>query len=478
MSRLADIARETVARHELLPADTPCVVLVSGGADSTALLRLLADGEFGERPLLVLHIDHMLREGSASDAEWVESICREWRIPCRVRREDVPSLAEREGLNVEDAGRQVRYRLAGEAADELARETGWDASAVRVATAHTRDDLAETVLMRLATGAGPGALAGIRARRGRIVRPLIDARRTDIVGYLESLSQDWLEDPTNRDTSRLRARVRHDLVPVFEDINPSFVDALARSAALLAEDDDMLQELASAFARDFEIAGAEDCRDVLELDAALLATLSTPMARRVLRTAIVDRFPEASRLEHEHVDAIVRAMGGEAVARDVTGGLRVSVGRDRIVVSRACEEPDEWEEEILVPGTTEFDGGRLDAQLLDAWTIGDEPNVAVLDAGTLSGPLRAGSAREGERIRPLGMEGTKKVSDLLSEARIPRLKRRTVPVVRDGDAVVWVAGVRLSEDYKVTPDSRRAIRLIWQEDRGRTDRRRTEGHRT
>ncbi len=198
MSALPDIAAATVAEHAMFSPGGPVVAMVSGGADSVALLRWLAGSDAAGTLLSVLHVNHGLRGDAAdSDAAFVERLCSEIGVPCRVAAYDVGAYAEEAGLNLEDAGRRVRYRFADEELDERCAKAGVESAAGRVATAHTFDDRAETMVMRLAQGTGASGLVSPSYRRGRVVRPLLDCTRADVTGYLTGIGQAWREDATN-----------------------------------------------------------------------------------------------------------------------------------------------------------------------------------------------------------------------------------------------------------------------------------------
>lgn len=457
--RLTRLACETAEREVMFPHGAPVLAMVSGGADSVSLLRLLASGALAPgSAVAVLHVDHALRADSAADAAFVAELCASLGVPVRAVRYDVGAFAQAEGLNVEDAGRRIRYRFAEEALDALCADSGVDPGRGRIATAHTLDDRVETVLMRLVAGAGPGALAGIRPGRGRIVRPLIGARRGDVIAYLRALGQEWREDPTNADVSRLRARVRHELVPLLRLLNPRFEAAVERGSDILAEEDALLAEMAGAFARDF--ARVEEGE--LVFDRTLMRTLSRPILRRTVRAALANAFPEASRLEFDHIEALVDGLSSDAFARDLPSGLRAQTEYDRIVVRRVGDERFGLAPALLdVPGIADLgSAGTLLAQQA-APVLREGRDEATIDADALRGQMVVDSPRAGDRMRPLGMAGTKKLSDLLVDAKVPRRKRPGTPVIRDGEEIVWVAGVRLSERYKVGPETRRAIRLTW-----------------
>ncbi len=259
MSTLPDIAAATAAARAMFAEGGPVVAMVSGGADSVALLRWLVGSKAAGQWLSVLHVNHRLRgEAAGSDAEFVERLCGELRVLCRVVAYDVGAYAEEAGLNVEDAGRRVRYRFADEELDARCTEAGVEPAAGRIATAHTFDDRAETMIMRLAQGTGVSGLVSPPYRRGRVVRPLLDCTRADVTGYLAALGQTWREDATNLDTSRLRARVRADVVPLLREINPRFDTTLARTLRVMSEEDDLLDgEAAEAEAAYVESRGGE-----------------------------------------------------------------------------------------------------------------------------------------------------------------------------------------------------------------------------
>lgn len=464
---LQAIVIATCERLDLLPQGAPVVAMVSGGADSVAMLRLLVAGEIGwQGPLSVLHVNHLLRaEESDADAAAVAALCEGLGVVCCVERVDVAAYAAEHGLNLEDAGRRVRYRLADSALDSACSALGLAPSRGRIAVAHTRDDRVETFLMRAITGAGATGLASIPYTRGRIVRPLLDCDRADLRIYLDGLGQTWREDASNADTTRLRALVRHQIVPVAEQVNPAFRETLARSLDLLAADDALLSRMASDFARDF---AETTVGEQVEFDREWMRTLERTMARRVVRSAVFSAFPEASRIESAHIEALVDGLGDDDFARDLPDGLRAWSEYDRLVVSQAACEPAVVAPSLLpLPGIADLGrAGRIIAEEADPEHLSGTPDSVVIDAGDLT-QLAVGAPHEGDRMRTLGMDGTRKLSDLLIDAKVARRFRPATPVVRDDDSIVWLAGVRMSDEYRVGPDSVRAIRLTWQRPEGR-----------
>ncbi|MFU8891658.1 MAG: tRNA lysidine(34) synthetase TilS [Anaerosomatales bacterium] len=229
---------------------------------------------------------------------------------------------------------------------------------------------------------------------------------------------------------------------------------------ILADEDDMLSAMAHAFARDFS---AEDGRPgEVALDRPMMATLSRAMQRRTIRAALEATFPHASRLDSAHIEAIVDGLDDDAFARDLACGLRAFTEYGKMMISHREEHHPGVAPSLLpLPGSVDLGPiGWIEATMVDPGEVAGEGRSVVVDPGGAT-EFTIGRVREGERMRPLGMDGTKKIADLLADEKVPRRERHGVPVVRDGDRVVWLAGVRMSDEYKVGPHTTRAVRLTW-----------------
>ena len=301
---LDDLARRLGegARHLFLADDATLVLAVSGGPDSMALLhgaaRLVA-GQARQWQMTVAHLDHGLRDDSSADATFVADTAASLGLPTEVRRTDVAALARDEGRSIEEAGREARYRFLSAAAPDGAM----------ILTAHTLDDLAETVLMNLLRGSGTAGVAGIPARRGNIARPLLGERRETLRTLLEEAGLAYRTDPSNEDPAYLRNRVRAELIPLMESLRPGAVERIGRFAGLAADDNALLDAVAAAeLERRTDADGHIDWRD----------PPNPALGRRVMRLAIGDPAPSAERLE-----ALVEAASGDR------GGVRIELGRGR-----------------------------------------------------------------------------------------------------------------------------------------------------
>jgi tRNA(Ile)-lysidine synthase len=414
------------------------LALVSGGPDSVALLRALVD--LGSEPV-VLHLDHGLRgEESHEDAEFVRDLCDKLHVRCEVRR-----LKLEEGPNLQERARDERYRVAEEVADEL------DLRAI--ALGHTADDVAETVLMNLARGTGLRGLSGIPPARGRICRPLIERTRREVLEYLADLGQPYRTDPTNLTGKYARNRVRLEVLPVLEELHPGAARNLARGAALVREDLEVLEDLAA------EVVDTRSAEVVLPLGE--LFELRPALWRYAVRRAYSILLPDAPPLGSALVEAVLGLAGERAGTRtlDLPGGVVASARGGEEIVLYSRPEAFAGEEELRV-GEMFFAEWRISAREVSRYEPGDasRAEVAYLDASR--GPYRVRLAREGDIIRPLGLGGTKKVLRAMMDRKVPKDLRRRTPVVVDARGeVAWVFLGELGEEFKVDEESEEMLRL-------------------
>jgi len=416
------------------------LALVSGGPDSVALLRVVI--ALGGEPV-VLHVDHGLRsEESREDAEFVRDLCRRLNVRCEVRRLELDGDS-----NLQARARDERYRLAEETAVRLGLQV--------VATGHTADDVAETVLMNLARGTGLRGLAGIPPVRGKVQRPLIRCTRKEILDYLKELDQAFRTDPTNLTGKYARNRVRLEVLPVLEELYPAAVGNIARAASLVREDLEILEELATGT---FETRGDEV---ILPLDG--LVELRPALQRHAVRLAHTTLVPDTAPLPSNLVEAVLGLPeGGEGTRTlDLPGGV-VASGRsgEELVFYRGPRMMVSGREEIRAGEAVVFGGWRISALEVSGYDHVDaaRPEVAYLDAGRE--PYEVRMAREGDIIRPLGLGGTKKVLRAMMDRKVPSDLRRSTPVVVDGrDEIAWIVLGELDERHKVDERTEKILRL-------------------
>jgi tRNA(Ile)-lysidine synthase len=424
-----------LARSALLADSRRLLVALSGGLDSVALLHLLRFGErSSEFELHAAHLDHAMRPGSAADAAWVRGLCRAWGVPLVSERVAAPPRGEA-------AARDVRYTFLHRAAGTV----GADA----ILTAHHADDQAETVLFRLARGTGVAGLAGIPPRRGMVVRPLLPFSRDELCAYAAAAGLRWREDPTNVERRYARNRIRHDVLPALEAMQPGAARRIAALAERAAEAEAAWRSIVADALRHVALrAGAGE----FELAREPLLGYHPHVRARVVRHLLRDLGCRPDRAGTRAVMEFISSGtsgGGISLA-----GARVEREFERITLRRAAEVAaagDEQPLEIGAPvsgaGTVHVGGARRAVH----WSPGTAGTPAGADAqsatfavSALRFPLTLRGWRPGDRIRlPYG---SKKLKKLFRERRIGRAARARVTVLQDAaGSVLWAVGVARSE---------------------------------
>ena len=463
-------------------------VAVSGGADSVALVRLL-DGmqdEMGIR-LAVLHFQHGLRgEESAGDERFVGELAERLGLEFLREEADVAGWAGREGVNLEEAGRRLRTEFFG----RMVRE----GRVTRVATAHTADDQAETVLAHLLRGSGLAGLAGIHPVAGAVVRPLLEVRRAELREWLRAMGQEWREDSTNQDTTRLRARLRAELLPQLErDYQPQIAAQLCRLAELAREEEEFAEALVEARFAALARRGQEG---VVIRAADLLAPLGemergregegnsqervlhqTALARRMVRRTVEEVLGHRRGLTAEHVESVLHLARGAMSGRraelphgvvavrsfdEVMFAAGNLTGREeRLKEQRASgyrlrvELPERGTAEVIVPAI----GRRVRLKVVDWTSTAGETKLieAALDAGRMSPPFFLRNWHPGDVYLPRGRRRARKLKELLREARVPAAERALWPVLESEGRLVWVRGLPAAASCAASAGTRSAV---------------------
>jgi tRNA(Ile)-lysidine synthase len=416
-----------VREEGLLAAGRPVVVLLSGGRDSTCLLDVVVRVT-GASAVTALHVNYGIRESAGGDDRHCHELCASVGVALEVRRPRPPGSG-----NVQGWAREVRYREALELA------SGGD-----VAAGHTKTDQVETILYRLASSPSRRALLGMRAREGSLVRPLLGFTREDTAAYCVERGLDWCEDETNASDAYARNRIRAGLVPSLRRVHPAAEDNVLAVARILRDEAEVLDELVG------QVLG-DGGRVSLAALRALPSALRRLVIQRLADEAAGGFAPGAASRAEE-----IAALSDRGTALlDVGNGLRAIAQYGELRFERLAAEPVSPEPvRLAIPGTVRFGGCEVHCELA-------EPALAygVLDRGALGPELLVRSWRPGDRIAPLGLGGTKSLQDLFVERRVPRRERDRVAVVEAGGEIVWVAGLAMSERFKVTRATQRAVRL-------------------
>lgn len=448
----------TIREHSLFnPGDT-VIVALSGGADSCALLDMLAGmGSLSPR-LVVAHLNHCLR-GADSDGDeaFARALAGQYALPFECRRLDVRYLARRQGLNLEDAGRRARIAFL----DEI--RTLRQASAI--ALAHHADDQAETVLMRLLRGSGTTGLAGMSYRNGQgFIRPLLEITRPEIEAYLAARGLGHRVDASNHDVTFLRNRIRSELLPLLEQYNPAIRERLCDTAALLADENELLDRMAGEQA----LRACQFEENGVSCDVAYLTHQPPAVTRRIFRRAIRHLAGSGDGFSRRHIAALelLAVSPRPNASLDLPGGITARREYGRLLLQRtsAAVRLDTLDLCISGPGRYVLpDGAVLSVQLGETVAGVSETGRAAarFDLDKAPFPWRLRTFRAGDRIVPLGMTGTKKVKALFIDEKVPLAARRRIPLVFSGDALIWVCGIRTSQRAATDSASTRVATALY-----------------
>jgi tRNA(Ile)-lysidine synthase len=451
--------------------DDCLLVAVSGGPDSVALLHaLLAIRDTLGVRLEVAHLDHSLRgqEGEA-DAEFVSERCKRLGLTLHRRRVNIPELWDNEGGSIEALARRERYAFLEEA--RAVAGARW------IVTGHNANDQVETFLMNLLRGAGPrGMGAMLRVGPGPMCRPLLGTWRWEILDYLASRGETYCNDSTNQDLSRTRNWVRHRLVPFLEtEMGVPVLEILARESQIMNELDGFMTQEAERLLEAAKVSNAFDASAV-RVDIAKLEGLHPAQIRAVLREAVQDAAGGLQDISWTHIDTLLALMHKDegTGSIDLPGSLAARREYEALVIEPAFAAPlppapqPSPPLDLTVPGETKWGRVRVkwttgpaSTRNPEAWGL--DSNRSAFDLTGVTAPVYLRGIRPGDRMEPLGMEGSQKISDLLINRKVPRHLRTRVPVMCDnggsegGERILWVVGQRRSRQATVRPETAQVV---------------------
>jgi tRNA(Ile)-lysidine synthase len=466
---LLDRVRRFIRDHDLIRPDNRVVAAVSGGSDSVALACILrtlhTQGDL--RLAGLAHFNHQLRPTADRDEQHAAAIAMQLGVPVLTDRADVAARARAERRSVEAAGRIARYDFFDRARHHFQADL--------VALGHTRDDQAETVLLRLIRGAGPRGLAAMHPRRGFVVRPLLTCRRSELRAFLAAIPIAFMHDESNDDVSIIRNRVRAELIPLLETrFNPSITDVLADEAELARELWQWLHQIAA----EWMVTHVRAAGDTWRIELASFAALPAALRRAVLWRVMNDA-GGSQRIGFAHVSAALAVAAPHGPATIDVPALRVErIGAEVVLTGRGGQPRDSTNQanlfryplpipgEVLLPGN----GWTLSVETvsstesvrasIDPGAIAGNGRFAAVRADKIAGALAVRNRRPGDRFRPAGLTGRKKLQDFFVDLKIARNERDRVPLVVDeNDRIVWVAGHRIDETFRVTDAAQHVLLL-------------------
>lgn len=390
--------------------------------------------------VVVSHFNHGLRgDESSADAEHVRKAAERYGFVFECAEADTEAFRKREGLSTEDAARKLRYDFF----DDVMKKH----SASRIATGHTLNDQAETVIMRLLRGSGSLGLSGIRPSRGNVIRPLINVTRDEVKEYLGSRGVTWKEDSTNVSDRFLRNRIRNELVPLLETYNPDAQRVLSRLATVCSMESDFIR---SEAAGRFEgvVSSGPGC---FFGKAADLASQPDAVRLSIIRKAISELKGNLLGISSKHVfaaDELLKS-SGPAASADLPGGIVFCRGHGVFLFARGEEFFSPVSAQVDGPGRFRTSGDfEIEVAVTDDVSFWGRRDTGYFSPEKVSFPISARSFEDGDRFVPLGMKKLKKLKDFFIDEKIPRFVRRKIPVFETRDGIIWIGGLRQDERFR------------------------------
>ena len=456
---MLDKVKTWINNYQLIKPGSRILAACSGGPDSLALVHILhrLKAEYGFS-VAVAHVNHMLRPEAAEEAEFVEAFATSLGLTCSVTNINVLAYSKANKISSqEEAARLLRYQYLRRIAAE------WGGA--QIATGHHRDDQVETVLLNFLRGAGSGGLRGMKPLNGDVMRPLLAVSRPEIEAYCEEQGLQPRHDSTNFTTEYRRNRIRLELLPALEEsYNPAIREAIWRLASLVgAEHDYICGEAAKLWGK---VATAGDS---ITIESQGLAALPVALQRELIRQAIEKKRGALTGISFEHVEKLLTmvlssgtvgsllTLPGGLIARKTYTGLVVENG----VLYQPQPVPAKRVEPValVVPGSTTIGSSTIVAELVTALPLKKGENTAVFDLEKLILPLIVRSRLPGDRFRPRGLNGSKKLKNFLIDHKVPEAVRDDVPIVVDQQEIIWVAGYRQSEHGRIGETTKKILQL-------------------
>jgi tRNA(Ile)-lysidine synthase len=475
MMEIIEQVAKTIKEYELFSPEQRVVTGVSGGADSLCLLGCLKDLGY---EVVVAHLDHQLRNESEEEAEFVKKIAKNLGLEWVTEKGDVQHLAEK-GYSLEEAARLVRYRFLVRVAKDMGEDT--------ISTGHTADDQIETVLMHFLRGSGPSGLRGMlyktaledwidipNAEGISLARPLLDVRHVQTEAYCDQMGITPIYDPSNQDTTFFRNRIRHLLIPFLKDFNPGIEEIILRMAKVMQAETLMIHDLLK---EKWESIVLETSEDSLHIDRIQFSEMHIALQRSFIRRVIKVLKPDIRDLGFDHVERAIRFLTGKPHSNklQLISGLEIlnfstreAVFLDAGTLLKFPEYPQMRTcsiQEIIAPSSMELQNNwRLTAERREMKAKDHhellaslEALTAALDVESIRGQLAVRPIQPGDRIHPLGMRGSLKVSDLFINCKILQPARERWPLVVDEEKVVWVVGLRIHDRCRIMPSTKEII---------------------
>ncbi len=449
----------TVDEHQLIQVGDKIVVAISGGPDSVTLIHLLhrVKDRLGIE-LYGAHLNHNIRGIEAQmDAQYVLNLCEDLNIICFIKSVDVEAYGKKNQLTSEQAGRILRYEFF----DEVLKKV----EANKIAVAHNKNDQGETVLMRLLRGTGMQGLTAIQYQRQAVIRPLLDVHREEIEKYCINHNLMPRIDQTNLTSIYHRNKIRRELIPYLEEnYNPSVLESLVKTANILKEDYDYIEQEAETMYKNLVHF---EKKDQLSFFIPVLEKQHPAMKARMLRRAGEELMGKGELLTYQQVQNLLELLEKKQTGKTIhlPMNLEAAISYDKLIFSKEREEEVEsFKEKLTMNDITYVHALKASFELRvfskeDGSKVSKDKFEKHFDYEKFQESIFVRNRRDGDRFWPLGLSGKKKLKDFFIDCKIERRERDLIPLICDGKEIVWVVGYRISDKYKITDRTQQILSI-------------------
>jgi tRNA(Ile)-lysidine synthase len=439
--------RKTISRYKLIEPQDCILVAVSGGPDSIALLYVLLNMGFSLR---IAHLNHCLREEAESDAKFVKEIANKLNLPITIGREDVKKFAIKKRFSIEHAARIMRYSFL----ESVRKRFNMD----KIAIGHTADDQLETLIQRIARGTGLKGLTLIPPARGKIIRPLIEIERGEILEFLKRRNIPYITDRSNYDVTYTRNLVRYKIIPNIRSSFPDFVQRVVRMRRVLEGDEFVIEGMINKI---FDNLSKRGKNFQIILDLSKFLCYNNSIRKRIVRKGIEIVKGDLNGISASHIDYILVFISFSKSGQSIDiPGIRIRREYGNVFIERRLSKSEERVEvDLPVPGERDIDSFHFTTQVVGErnLTIKASKKRVFFDLSKIQPPLTIRTRREGDRFQPFGFPYEKKLKDILINDKIPREERQRILLVVDKKGILWICGHRRAEGGRINDSTKRVL---------------------
>lgn len=449
--------RETIIANKLIEEGDNIIVGASGGPDSQfliyALMELRKEMDF---TIILAHLNHLHRKEADFDESLVEETAEKFALDFRKKSASMDDYAKKYGLSSEDAGRRLRYEFFRQIQEEYPKS--------KIAVAHNLDDQAETVLMRIIRGTGVEGLRAMDYRNGDIIRPILDIKKAMILDYLNSEQIPYAIDKTNFTADYTRNKLRLEIIPDIEKINPNFKESLVKLSEISTDEISISNSYIKNIYEDIIIQRKTDS---VSFDKEGFESQDKAIQSRLIRCAIGEIKKKIRDISKENIDnflSLVDLANGKSIIKNDLVFLK-SYKFYKMSLRKEDSQKKTGELTINIGEELSFGGKRIKISSVSDFQKKHGRNVEYFDRDKLTFPLSVRFRKNGDKFKPIGLGHSKKIKDFFIDMKVDKEKREKIPLILSENDIIWVTSFRSSEDYKVDPSTKNIIKIeVYDED--------------